>query len=148
MSSENKYSRTPKNQHEDIENLLIDGINKTFCISNLIDSREYDIPNPRLVFEEEERIRIQKEKLEKEIEIQRKIREEQLRIEREEEIQRQKEMELEKESVNNEDDRIYKLMYEERERKRRIGKFWGAVGVFVLIISILGIGLLISTLSQ
>lgn len=85
MTIKSNYYQNPKLQQADIENLLIDGINKPFQILDLIDNREFNIPNPRVIYEinkkyEEDRKRHEQEELNKRIQ-----EAERLRIQKKEE---------------------------------------------------------------
>lgn len=79
MSNKDKYYQNPQLQQLDIENILIDGINNRIEILELIDTSNYNVPNPRVIYEiekqeQENKLRIEKEELQRKIVVAERLR--------------------------------------------------------------------------
>lgn len=111
----------------DIENILIDGLRAPkFSLDDLKDKTDFLEPNPRLVYEAEQK-RLEDIQLEEENQKRIALEEEQKKIQNEEKLRVQR---------------------AEEERKAKIDNFWGSVAIFLLVAGIVFIGLLISSLAK
>lgn len=79
MSNKDEYYQNPQLQQLDIDNILVDGINNRIEILELIDTSNFNVPNPRVIYEiekqeQENKLRIEKEELQRKVLVAERLR--------------------------------------------------------------------------
>jgi hypothetical protein len=127
MDNNNELTRQATQIQMDIDNILISCLNAPkFNLDNLKDNSEFLEPNPRLIYEAEQK-RIEEERIENE---------------------RQSKLAYEAEQKKIEEERIKKIELAERARQSKISSFWDSISIVFFIIIFIFAMILISVISS